>query len=146
MRAKLVRLFRDESIAITVPAGFMVLYAIWSFLGSIVTGLVYPLVLRALGRDPNRDPDDYYLRFHIGNVLIDVTWVVTVGATLVLLSLLIYVLMTRWLVDDDALPETRECPECKSDIFVDARRCAFCSVPVTPLIDVAVMAEEPDAG
>ena len=29
-------------------------------------------------------------------------------------------------------PETRECPQCLSDIPVAARRCAFCTSEVTP--------------
>ena len=29
-------------------------------------------------------------------------------------------------------PETRECPECLSDIPVAARRCAFCTSEVVP--------------
>jgi large conductance mechanosensitive channel len=32
-------------------------------------------------------------------------------------------------------PTTRECPECLSDIPVRARRCAFCTALVVPLVD-----------
>jgi len=33
---------------------------------------------------------------------------------------------------EEPAPETRECPECLSDIPVGARRCAFCTSEVAP--------------
>lgn len=133
MRGRLVRLFRDESTAITVPAGFVVVYATWSLLASIVGGVFFPILMRLLNKDLySGDDDDFRIRFHIGDVLVDMTTLIIYGASFVLLALLIYFLVTHWLVDDEPF-EMRECPECKSDIFADARRCAFCSATVTPL-------------
>lgn len=37
-------------------------------------------------------------------------------------------LMKRF--EKQALPDKKKCPECQSDIPVDARRCAFCTQPV----------------
>lgn len=34
-------------------------------------------------------------------------------------------------------PTTRKCPECLSEIPIDARRCAHCGQPVTPLAQAA---------
>ena len=134
MRQRLSRLLREESTAITVPAGFIVLYATWSLFASIVGGVFYPLLLRLLDKDPKRDVDDLRITFHVGNVLVDITSVFIYGTTFVITVLFIYLLMTRWLAkeDDDG---TRECPECKSNIFADASRCAFCSAAVVPLVD-----------
>jgi hypothetical protein len=135
MRSRLARQFRDESLATTVPAGFLVLYAVWLLVASIVTGIVYPLILRVLDRDPYNGS---------GNVD-DVTSLVIYGATYLLLLLVVYLLLTRWLDAGDAV-DTRECPECKSDIFADARRCAFCSAAVTPLVELSASVEETDGG
>lgn len=30
-------------------------------------------------------------------------------------------------------PTTRQCPECRSDIPIDAKRCRYCTVPVSPV-------------
>ena len=37
-------------------------------------------------------------------------------------------LMKRF--EKQALPDKKKCPQCKSDIAVDATRCAFCAQPV----------------
>ena len=37
-------------------------------------------------------------------------------------------LMKRF--EKQALPDKKKCPECQSDIPIDARRCAFCAQPV----------------
>jgi large conductance mechanosensitive channel len=37
-------------------------------------------------------------------------------------------LMKRF--EKQALPDRTKCPECKSDIPLDATRCAFCTQPV----------------
>ncbi len=38
-------------------------------------------------------------------------------------------LMKRF--EKQALPDKKKCPECQSDIPLDARRCAFCAQPVS---------------
>ncbi len=146
MMERLARLFREESTAITVPVGFVVLYATWTLLASIIGGVFYPVLLRLLDKDPSGgDFDDARISFHIGNVLVDVTTLIIYGAAFVLLTLLIYLLITRWLVNGESF-EMRECPECKSDIFADARRCAFCSAAVTPLVGLSGTVEETGGG
>ena len=37
-------------------------------------------------------------------------------------------LMKRF--ETQALPDKKKCPECQSDIPIDAHRCAFCTQPV----------------
>jgi large conductance mechanosensitive channel len=126
--------FTDEDSAITIPVGFIVLYTLWVLLTSIVSGIVYPIVLALLDRDHPDDFNDSGLSFHVGNALIDLTPLLIYGVAFILLAVIVYVLATRIRqMDRDADDETRECPECKSDILADARRCAFCSAPVDPL-------------
>ena len=46
-------------------------------------------------------------------------------------------LMARFQPDTPVDVETRECPECLSDIPVTATRCAFCTTRVGPPLDAA---------
>jgi large conductance mechanosensitive channel len=40
----------------------------------------------------------------------------------------------------DDVPTTRPCPECLSDIALAAKRCAFCTAPVEPIVDAPAAA------
>ncbi len=49
-----------------------------------------------------------------------------------------YVLFVMPLASDNTPdPDTRECPECRSEIWADARRCAFCTSVLPPVAGAA---------
>jgi large conductance mechanosensitive channel len=56
------------------------------------------------------------------------------GIAFLILAAIAYVLfIMRVPSDGEPEPDMRECPECKSDIFAEATRCAFCTASLTPL-------------
>jgi large conductance mechanosensitive channel len=125
------RYFRDESVGIAVPVGFVLLYALWNLLISIVGGVFYPFVLHLAKGDAQ---DAYRLDFHVGHVLVDVSTPFTYAVAFLLLVPVVYFVFVRGNdPDGDASFEMRECPACKSDVFSDATRCAFCTSEIEPL-------------
>ncbi|MFI6320003.1 large conductance mechanosensitive channel protein MscL [Nonomuraea sp. NPDC050556] len=71
-----------------------------------------------------------------------------------LLTFLIIAAVVYWLVvmpmtrlvsvfDRDKATEERKCPECRSDVPVDARRCAFCTVSLVPETEMPTEGQPP---
>jgi large conductance mechanosensitive channel len=64
------------------------------------------------------------------NALLSFLIVATVVFFAVVIPLTALMRRLNLLPTDEPKPETRECPECLSDIPVSARRCAFCTTEV----------------
>lgn len=120
----------ELAVAVIVGATFS------GLVQALVADLITPLIGAVTG---GRRPDfaDYYFtingsQFKYGDFLNH------------LLTFLIIVAVVYWLVvmpmtrmvslfDRNKAAEERQCPECRSDVPVDATRCAFCAIQLTPL-------------
>ena len=132
MVARIREWCRSESLGIVLPVGFILLFATWQLLARVAQGLIYPFL-----RNIFEDDDDAFfggIDTEGGGVTIDVGFAVMDLIALLMLGALVYWLFVRPIRGElDEEDATRECPECLSEIMVEARRCAFCSAEVTPV-------------
>ena len=116
----------DLAVGIVIGAAF----------GSVVTAFVKdfitPLIGAILGTSKNG------LKFQVGAATFLVGDFLDALIAFVLIAAVIFFLVVRpvnYLIarshrEDPPDPTIRKCPECRSDISVDAKRCAFCTSPV----------------
>jgi len=118
----------DLAVGVVVGAAF----------GSVVTALVKdiitPLIAALVGK-----PDFSSLGFSIGTTAFPVGDFINTVVSFLLVAAAIYffvvtpvnALIARTRKDPaPADPTTKKCPECLSEIPIDARRCAYCAQPV----------------
>src|SRR5271167_1250841 len=118
----------DLAVGVVVGAAF----------GSVVTALVKdiitPLIAALVGK-----PDFSSLGFSIGTTAFPVGDFINTVVSFLLVAAAIYffvvtpvnALIARTRKDPaPADPTTKKCPECLSEIPIDARRCSHCSQPV----------------
>jgi len=136
---KLIRDFRqfllrgnvvDLAVAVIIGAAF----------GAVVTALVRdiitPLIAAIFGK-----PDFANLGFTLhkshflyGDLLnFVITFVIVAAVIFFLVVVPINALIARSRKQPPADPTTRKCPECLSEIPIDARRCAHCTSQVPPV-------------
>jgi large conductance mechanosensitive channel len=119
----------DLAVAVVVGAAFT------AVVNSLVKDLITPLIAAIGGK-----PDFGSLSFHVGDGVFRYGDFLNALITFVLVSAVLYflvlrpvsVLLDRFVPEPKVAAETRECPECVSDIPRAARRCAFCTAPVDP--------------
>ncbi len=119
------RWFREESLGITIPVGVVLGFILEQLIAQVVYGFELEHLSNSQGRGFEISP--LGISFYYPTVLMYAIAFAVVAAVAYLLFLL------PLASDDEDEPETRECPECKSDIFADATRCAICTSVVTPL-------------
>lgn len=118
----------DLAVGVVIGAAF----------GSVVTALVKdiitPLIAAIVGK-----PDFSSIGFTIGTTAFPVGDFINTVVSFLLVAAAIYffvvtpinALIARTRKDPaPADPTTKKCPECLSEIPIDARRCAFCAQPV----------------
>ena len=120
----------DLAVGIVIGAAFAALVQ------AAVTDLLTPLVAAIFGQ-----PDFSALKFtingstfrygHFLNVLIAFVTIAFVVFFFVVKPVNRLVELSRRRESPD--PSTRKCPECVSEIPIDARRCAFCTSEVAPV-------------
>ena len=120
----------DLAVAFVVGAAFA------AVVQAAVTDLLTPLVAAIFGQ-----PDFSSLKFtvngsvfrygHFLNVLIAFVTVALVVFFFVVKPINRLTELARRRESPD--PSTRKCPECLSEIAIDARRCAFCTSEVAPV-------------
>ena len=119
----------DLAIAVVIGTAFAVVIA------AFVTDLVTPLIA-AVGGEPSFDDLTFTIngsefRYgHFINALL--TFVIIAAVVFFLVVKPVNALMARMKTGEDVEEETHKCPECRSDIPVSARRCAFCTAQVQP--------------
>lgn len=117
----------ELAVAVVIGAAF------GAVVTSLVTDLITPLIAAIFGQ-----PDFSELSFTIndsqfmyGSFINAVIAFLTIAAAVYLLVVLpMNELEERRRRGRD--PETRECPECLSDVPAQARRCAFCTAELSP--------------
>jgi len=119
----------DLAVAVVIGAAF------GSVITSLVKDLVTPLIAAIAGQ-----PDFGALTFSIGrgvfrygsflNALL--SFLLIAGVVFFLVVKPVNALLAALKPEPSVDKETRECPECLSDIPAPARRCAFCTAEVAP--------------
>jgi large conductance mechanosensitive channel len=124
----------DLAVAVVIGTAFAAV--VTAFVADVVT----PLIAAIGGK-----PDFSRLSFEINGSTFRYGDFFNALVTFLIIALVIFffvvkpvnVLMARHKVDTTVEAKTRACPECLSDIPVDATRCAFCTTRVPPAADTA---------
>ncbi len=116
----------DLAVAVVIGVAF----------GAVITAFVKDLVtplLAALGGKPDFSALYFTInksRFLYGDFIDVVLAFLIIAAVIYFLVVLPYTkLIERSRKEPPADPTTKKCPECLSEIPIDARRCAFCTSP-----------------
>jgi large conductance mechanosensitive channel len=117
----------DLAVGVVIGAAF----------GGVITAftkdLLTPLIAALVGK-----PDFSSVGFKIGETAFPVgdfinavvSFLLVAGAVYFFVVLPLNALMARINPAKEAAPTTKPCPECLSDIPIEAKRCAHCSQPV----------------
>ncbi len=121
----------DLAVAVVIGAAFT------AVITAFVKDFITPLIAAVFGKQDfsNLFFTVNHSRFDYGafiNALLSFLIVATVVFFAVVLPLNALMKRLDLQPKDEPEPETRECPECLSDIPVAARRCAFCTSEVAP--------------
>lgn len=125
MRGNLI----DLAVAVIIGLAFS------AVVSSFVSDICTPLIAAIIGK-----PDFSNLTLELGNGVIKygaflnalITFLLTAAVVYFLIVAPYYRLMElRQRGEVPATPTTKACPECLSDIPIAARRCAFCTSPVS---------------
>jgi large conductance mechanosensitive channel len=119
----------DMAVGVVIGAAF----------GGVVTALtkdlLTPLIAALVGK-----PDFSSINFTAGSTVFPVGDFINTVVSFLLIAAAVYFFVVTPInalvarmrkAPAPADPTTKKCPECLSEIPVDARRCAFCSQPVT---------------
>ena len=130
MRLKGFRDFILRGNVIDLAVAVVMGVAFGAVVNSIVKNLVTPLIALAGGV-----PDFSAIRtgpILWGNILNDVlTFLITAAVVYFAIAVPVNRLMAHMRPSEPQPQATRQCPECLSDIPVAARRCAYCTAPVS---------------
>ena len=118
----------DLAVAVVVGAAFTAIVT------SFVTNILNPLIAATVGK-----PNFGYIIFHLGKGEIKIGEFLNASIYFVIVAAVVYfgvVMPMGWFLarmkkaEPAAAPTTKKCPECLSDIPLEARRCAHCAQPV----------------
>lgn len=116
----------DLAVGIVIGAAFS------TVVSSLVDGLINPIIAAIFGKPDLTKVATFTLNdavFSFGLVLSAVVNFVLIAAAVYFLVVLpVNELMTRYKTEPDVQSTTKQCPECRSNIPVEAIRCAFCTV------------------
>ena len=118
----------DLAVAVVIGAAFGAVVA--AFVADIVTPLI-----AAIGGQPDFNDLTFTINgsvFRYGHFLNAVFSFVIVAAALFFFVVMpVNAMVQRSRREPTADPTTKKCPECLSEIPIDARRCAFCTSELT---------------
>ena len=134
--AREFRTFLLRGNVVDLAVGVVIGVAFSGVVTALVKDLITPFIA-AIGAEPNFG--DLYVtlnnsRFRYGdflNALLSFVIIASVVFFFVVLPMNRLVVLTQR-VRQPAAPKTRQCPECLSEIALEARRCAFCTSAVLP--------------
>ena len=117
----------DLAVGIVIGAAFV------AVVQAAVADLITPLIAAIFGQ-----PDFSQLTFEIGGSVFKYGHFLNALLSFVIIALVVFVFVVKpvnALVSlsqrrESPDPSTRKCPECRSEIPIDARRCAFCTSEV----------------
>ena len=119
----------DLAVAVVIGAVF------GAVITALVADLLTPLIAAIFGK-----PDFSALTFTIHNSVFKYGDFLNALITFAIVALVIFFLVVRPVnalisrsrKEPSPDPTTRKCPECTSEISIDARRCPFCTSQVAP--------------
>jgi large conductance mechanosensitive channel len=119
----------DLAVAVVIGAAF----------GAVVTAMVEDLVtpfVAAIGGQQDFSALDFTINdstFRYGDLINKViTFVVIAAVVFFFVVTPVNAIISRARREPPADPATRKCPECLSEISLEARRCAFCTSQLSP--------------
>ncbi len=120
----------DLAVAVVIGAAF----------GAIVTAMVEDLItplITAIGGEPDFSALDFTINnstFRYGDFINKIlTFVVIAAVVFFFVVTPVNALIARARREPSTDPTTQKCPECLSEIPIDAHRCAFCTLEVRTL-------------
>ena len=132
MRQRVRAWFRAEPPGIVITVGVVLGYAAFNVLADAMQSFVVPLLIAWR-----------YPELHLGDVTFNYSFFVGGGLALLVLAAIVFYIFIADDLTPEELTETRDCPECKNEIWADATRCGFCTAVVEPVMPAAVP-ESPD--
>ncbi len=119
----------DLAVAVVVGVAFT------AVITALVEDLVTPLI-GAIGGKPDFSTLDFTINsstFRYGDFINKIISFVTVASAVFFFVVVpMNALLQRMRGEPPADPTTRKCPECLSEIALEARRCAFCTAQIAP--------------
>jgi len=117
----------DLAVGIVIGAAFV------AVVQAAVADLITPLIAAIFGQ-----PDFSQLTFEVGGSVFKYGHFLNALLSFVIVALVVFLLVVKPMNALVSLsqrrespdPSTRKCPECRSEIPIDARRCAFCTSEV----------------
>jgi len=117
----------DLAVGIVIGAAFV------AVVQAAVADLITPLIAAIFGQ-----PDFSQLSFEVGGSVFRYGHFLNALLSFVIVALVVFLLVVKPMNALVSLsqrrespdPSTRKCPECRSEIPIDARRCAFCTSEV----------------
>jgi large conductance mechanosensitive channel len=117
----------DLAVAVVIGAAF------GAVVNSLVADLITPIIAAIFGQ-PDFSALDFTIndsRFTYGNFLNALLAFATIATAIFFLVVKpVNMLMQRARREPPADPSTKKCPECLSEVPIDARRCAYCTSPI----------------
>ena len=117
----------DLAIAVIIGAAFT------AVINSLVGDVLNPLIAAVVGK-----PDFSAVVLHVGTGVVKIGNFFNAVISFLIVAFVVYFflvvptakIMARFKPPVVEPPATKKCPQCKSDIPVDATRCAHCTQPV----------------
>jgi large conductance mechanosensitive channel len=121
----------DLAVAVIIGAAFT------GIVTALVADIINPLIAATVGQ-----PNLSFITFHIGKGEFKIGDFLDKAINFLIVATVVYffvVLPINWLLArvkavqaaaPTAAPTTKKCPECLSDIPIEARRCAHCTQPI----------------
>jgi large conductance mechanosensitive channel len=119
----------DMAVGVVIGAAFA------TVVGAFTKDLLTPLIGAIVGKTGDFATFSFNVRnqtFNIGDLINQaISFLLVAAAVYFFVVLPVNSLLARMHKNDPvAAPTTKKCPECLSDIPIDARRCAHCAQPV----------------
>ena len=119
----------DMAVGVVIGAAFA------SVVGAFTKDLLTPLIGAIVGKTGDFATFSFKVRdsvFNIGDLINQaISFLLIAAAVYFFVVLPVNALLARMHKDEaPAAPTTKKCPECLSDIPIDAKRCAHCTQPV----------------
>jgi large conductance mechanosensitive channel len=117
----------DMAVGVVIGAAFA------TVVGAFTKDLLTPFIAAVVGKS-DFSSVGFKVRdtpFPVGDFInAVVSFILVAGAVYFFVVLPLNALMARLNPAKEAAPTTKPCPECLSDILIEARRCAHCAQPV----------------
>lgn len=127
------RQFLLRGNVVELAVGIVIGVAFGAVVTSFVEDLLTPLIAAVVG-----EPDFSALTLEINGSVLNyglflnalLSFVIVAAAVFFLVVKPVNAMVARSRREPPADPTTKRCPECRSEIPLDATRCAFCGIPV----------------